>query len=214
MDSDLPLLGRALVENAHWLRFAATKKFLAWRARREDVRGGGGGLAESTMSLVSLPRIGEGGYEMARVGDHMDREERVARVRLVQWAGDMRRGIRQKMAVERMEFEQLEHQERVKWLLERLNEAIDQQPPSNGAVVRTSVVSRGKGLRRRRMVGTERDPLGLVWWKERWGRRVQRGVVWFVEVGVVVGSGWVVWKYLVESGLSGWIVQNARAVGM
>lgn len=205
------------MENAHWLRFAATKKFLAWRARRED--GGGGGLAQSTMSLVSLPWIapgegGVGGYEMARVGDHMDREERLARVRLVQWAGDMRRGIRQKMNVERMEFEQLEHQERVKWLLERLNEAIDQQPPTNSAVARTALVSRGKGLRRRRMVGTERDPLGLVWWKERWGRRVQRGMVWFVEVGVVVGSGWVVWKYLVESGLSGWITQNARTVGM
>jgi hypothetical protein len=217
VDSDLPLLTSSLVENAAWLRYTATKKFLDWRHKREEPMGimslsPSQSLAQSTMSLVSLPHTE--GYAMARVGDHMDREERLARVRLVQWAGDMRRGIRQKMTMERLEFEQLEHQQRVKWLLERLNEAVDTQQSTS---TRTALVPvrTGKGLGRRggRRTGMDRDPLGLVWVKERWGPRVQRGVMWVVEAGVVVGSGWVVWKYLVESGLSGWIIQNARNAG-
>ena len=217
VDSDLPLLGTSLVEHAPWLRYAATKNFLDWRAKRGEpietmTMSPSQSLAQSTMSLVSLPNTE--GYAMARVGDHMDREERLARVRLVQWAGDMRRGIRQKMALERLEFEQLEHQERVKWLLERLNEAIDNQQQSSST--RTALVPRtSKGFRRGgRRTGMDRDPLGLVWVKEKWGPRVQRGLIWIVEAGVVVGSGWVVWKYLVQSGLSGWIVQNvARNAG-
>ena len=215
VESDLPILTRVLVENAAWLRFSAVRKFVEWRGRRE----GAGDLAQSTMSLVSLPRMegGAGGFAMARVGDHMEREERIARVRLVQWAGDMRRGIREKMTMERMEFEQVEQTERVRWLLERLNEAIEQQPATT-ASSRGMLVPRGKGLRRRgagagRMMAAERDPLGLVWWKERWGGRVQRGVMWAVEVSVVLGSGWVVWKYLVESGFTGWIMHNARSAG-
>ena len=209
VESDLPLLTTSLVENAHWLRYTATKKFLDWRAKKDDL--GGQSLVQSTMSLISLPSVE--GYAMARVGDHMDREERLARVRLVQWAGDMRRGIRQKMANERMEFEQVEQQERVKWLLERLNEAIEKQhqttPATRALVPRTS-----RGLRRAgRVRGMERDPLGLVWWQERWGPRMQRSVMWLVEAGVLVGSGWVVWKYLVESGIGGWIAQNVKHQG-
>jgi hypothetical protein len=225
VDSDLPSLTRRVVDNAAWIRYASTRKFLAWRARRDDARAltlsPSQSLTQSVAgAVVTMPSMMEG-YAMARVGDHMEREERLARVRLVQWAGDMRRGIRQKMTLERVEFEQLEHTERVKWLLERLNEAIENQPSPTGATnvaatANTALVPRagGKTRRRRTPGGTmERDPLGLVWVKERWGPRVQRSVMWFVEAGVVVGSGWVVWKYLVDSGLSAWIMQNARTTG-
>ena len=151
---------------------------------------------------------------MARVGDHIDREERLARVRLVQWAGDMRRTVRRRMTEEREAYERVEGQERVKWLVARLNEAISNEPETQLVPItqhtarRRSSAGRG-GSRGAEVVRTRGvDPLGLVWVKEKWGARVTRGIVWIVEAGVVVGGGWVVWKYVVDSGLSGWFMQQ------
>jgi septin family protein len=218
VESDLPLLNTCLVENASWLRFAATKKFLEWRRGKMSTPltnlQQSTGLGVSEMSLISLPSEG---YAMARVGDHMDREERLARVRLAQWAGDMRREVRRKMQEEREEFERLEHQERVRWLAARLNEAINQTPETSLVTTSTSKSSpivRPRSSfelsRRRRQHIVDRDPLGLVWVTERWGPRVSQSLVWIVEAGVVLGSGWVVWKYVVDSGLSGWFISSAR----
>ena len=217
VESDLPLLNTCLVENASWLRFAATKKFLEWRRGRMSMQLGNlqqsTGLGVSEMSLISLPSEG---YAMARVGDHMDREERLARVRLAQWAGDMRREVRRKMQEEREEFERLEHQDRVRWLAARLNEAINQTPETSlvpTSALKSSQIVRPRSssvLARRRQHVVDRDPLGLVWVTERWGPRVSQSLVWIVEAGVFLGSGWVVWKYVVDSGLSGWFISSAR----
>jgi len=228
VDSDLPYFVSSIIENAAWLRFASTKKFLDWRARTfpaqtEDLLT----FPSTSMSVVSVPHPPpsfapssnvEGGYAMAIVNDHIDREERLARVRLVQWASDMRKSIRRKMTLEREEFERIEAAERVKWLVAKLNEAITQEPStSESALVPVSSGAIHGGRRRssagRRRVRTgmfERDPLGLVWVNERWGPRLSRGIIWIVEAGVLVGSGWVVWKYLIEQGLlPGWFIQNA-----
>ena len=75
--------------------------------------------------------------------------------------------------------------------------------------VTTQLIRRSSTSRKRRQT-LDRDPLGLVWVQERWGPRVSKSIVWIVEAGVVLGSGWVVWKYVVDSGLSGWFLQNAR----
>ena len=228
VDSDLPYFVSAIIENAAWLRFASTKKFLDWRARTfpsqtEDLLT----FPSTSMSLVSVPNPPpsfipssnvEGGYAMAIVNDHIDREERLARVRLVQWASDMRKSIRRKMTLEREEFERVEAAERMKWLVAKLNEAIAQEPSTaESALVPVSSGATRGGRRRsssgRRRVRTgmfERDPLGLVWVKERWGPRLSRGIVWIIEAGVLVGSGWVVWKYVIEQGLlPWWFIQNA-----
>src|SRR5579859_3308924 len=222
VESDLPLCIRTITENASWLRFAATKKFLEWRRAQlesasfaETTSSANASLvmsvANPAISIVSLPSMTEG-YAMARVGDHIEREERLARVRLVQWAGDMRRTIREKMAIERATFEQIESQERVKWLVARLNEAVATQseqalvPAAQGPLVRRR--SSAASHRRRKRAFGERDPLGLVWIKERWGPRVSKSVLWCIEAGLIMGSGWVVWKYFViDSGLSGWFIE-------
>jgi hypothetical protein len=193
VESDLRHVIRAITENASWLRFATTKKFLSWRGMQSDT------------SLIMSHASSEG-FAMARVGDHIDREERLARVRLVQWAGDMRRTVRQRMQEEREAFEHVESQDRVKWLVARLNEAVSHET----ALVPTSQTIRRASIYRKRHAH-DRDPLGLVWVKERWGPRVQKSIVWIVEAGVVFGSGWVVWRYVVDPGLTGWFVGTVRA---
>lgn len=201
VESDLPYLVSCLTQNTAWLRFAETKKFLEWRNRQFD-------SPDPTTNALTLINPAES-YAMARVGDHIDREERLARVRLVQWAGDMRRQIRKRMAEEEEEYKHIEAQDRIKWLVARLNEAIAVQENQTG----TSLIPthrRHSGTRRKHRVVVDRDPLGLVWVKERWGPRVQKSIVWIVEAGVVLGSGWVVWKYVVENGISGWFITNAR----
>jgi hypothetical protein len=210
VESDLSCVTHSIVENASWVRFAATKKFLEWRMKHIDSE-----LSltispsQSAMSIIPIPSMADG-YAMARVGDHIDREERLARVRLVQWAGDMRRTVRRKMQEEREEFERVEHQDRVKWLVTRLNEAITTQQESSLVPVTTTQLIRRSSTSRKRRQTLDRDPLGIVWIQELWGPRVSKSIVWIVEAGVVLGSGWVVWKYVVDSGLSGWFLQNAR----
>jgi Septin len=199
LESDLPHVISAITTNAAWLRYSSTKKFLTWRTPTDTA------LVPASATGINDVTTLTDGFEMARVGDHIDREERLARVRLVQWATEMRRSVRSKMAEERHQFEAIESQERVKWLVARLHEAVAQET----ALVPAAVTHRRTGRGKRVAVG--RDPLGLVWVKERWGHRVQRGIVWIVEAGVLVGSGWVVWKYVVDPGLSGWFVSNARA---
>jgi hypothetical protein len=208
VESDLSCLTSAITQNATWLRFAAAKRFLEWRDRGEQ------DVVSSSLSTSIIPLPTEG-YAMARVGDHIDREERLARVRLAQWAGDMRRSIRRRMQDEREEFERVEYSERIKWLVARLNEAISQQEEhqqqQHTETRLVSVSARRTSFAKKRRQVMDRDPLGLVWVKERWGPRVSKSIVWIVEAGVVLGSGWVVWKYVVDSGLSGWFMQNVRA---
>jgi septin family protein len=226
VDSDLTLITHSIVENSSWLRFTATKKFLEWRQKRitiesvSDISANSPAvqISQSAMSIISMPSMTEG-YAMARVGDHIDREERLARVRLVQWATDMRRSIRRKMQEERDQYEQVEQQERIKWLVTTLNEAIQQQEQRQvTSLIPTTTTNQLVTSRRRLSSSTRKvsrhlqdyDPLGLVWVKERWGPKVSKSIVWIVEAGVVLGSGWIVWRYVVDSGLSGWFMQNAR----
>ena len=206
VESDLSYLTSAIMQNAAWLRFATAKRFLEWRNRGDQ------DVVSSSLSMSIIPLPTEG-YAMARVGDHIDREERLARVRLAQWAGDMRRSIRRRMQDEREEFERVEHSDRIKWLVARLNEAISEQQEHQHQVETrlVSVSSRRTSFSKKRRQVIDRDPLGLVWVQERWGPKVSKSIVWIVEAGVVLGSGWVVWKYVVDSGLSGWFMQNVRA---
>jgi septin family protein len=218
VESDLFCITSTIVENAAWLRFATTKKFLEWRTKHIDSGELSTSLAlspsQSAMSIISIPSMTDG-YAMARVGDHIDREERLARVRLAQWAGEMRRSVRRRMQEEREEFERVEYSDRVKWLVTRLNEAITNQQhesalvPVSTQLIRRKSLSWSSSTRKPRQT-LDRDPLGLVWVKERWGPRVSKSIMWIVEAGVVLGSGWVVWKYVVHSGLGGWFMQNAR----
>lgn len=208
VESDLPHIVRIISENSAWLRFSATRKFLDWRnsAQGHDID------PQPAMSIVALPR--DGGYAMAKVGDHIDREERLARVRLVQWASDMRKTVHKRMQEEREQYERIESQERIKWLAERLNEAVSQPEQSLVPITTSSTVTRrrsssSRSLSSKRWRRVETDPLGLVWVKERWGPRVTKSIVWIVEAGVVLGSGWVVWKYVFDSGLTGWFMQHS-----
>jgi septin family protein len=197
LDSDLPHLVSMIMSNSSWLRFSSTKKFIDWRNTSSNALIPLSSSNES-MSIISLPE----NYAMARMGDHISSEERITKIRMTQWSGEMQRQIKTQMISERDEFFALENNQRIKWLISKLNEAISEQQNSP-KLLRTH--------KKRRMRMVQKDPLGLVWVGEKWGRTVSKGIVWIVEAGVVVGGGWVVWKYVVDSGLTGWFLQSARS---
>ena len=117
------------------------------------------------MSFGSSP--GPDSFALARVVDHTQREERLAKVRLSRWANDLQKSL----AAERERYERLAKGERAIWLTERLGECV-----ADGQLVAVRGVGRkGEGV----MVMEEcdggldmSDPFGLLAVNESVGRRV------------------------------------------
>lgn len=140
LESELPFVVSQIFERdtVSWLRHSAAKKFVQWRAGassppHDRPRGLSRPLSQQlqavppTSSLTGLAASGAGttaatttSYALARVSDHTQREERIAQVRLANWAADLQRSL----ANERRRFEQLAHSERAVWLTERLGECV------------------------------------------------------------------------------------------
>ncbi|KAK4123647.1 hypothetical protein N657DRAFT_690358 [Parathielavia appendiculata] len=59
-------------------------------------------------------------YALARLADHAQREERLAQVRLANWAAELQRSLEK----EREEYARLARQERAIWLAERIGECV------------------------------------------------------------------------------------------
>ncbi|PSR78721.1 Septin-domain-containing protein [Coniella lustricola] len=137
MNSDLgTLVDQIFSESgASWLRHAAAKKFLQWKNldnhptrprglyRPLSLQTGAGAAAAgaSSTSLVAAatpPRT----YMLARMADHTQREERMAEIRLANWASDLQRSL----ANERARYEALARGERAVWLTEKLNECVQE----------------------------------------------------------------------------------------
>ncbi|KAF2109156.1 Septin-domain-containing protein [Lophiotrema nucula] len=159
-------------------------------------------------------------FSLARYNHHAHSEQRLAGVRLAKWATDLQRSLRN----ERDRFEELQRNERAKWLLERVGEEVREgkittspttgSPRANWAVVKhkddkeTSSVqqrySRADGL-------VSRDPLGLCDFSDEVRRRgfvivkVLGGmsVLGAVMVAVVKACG--VETGLPEGGIWSWI---------
>lgn len=161
-----------------WLRHSAAKKFIQWRSSTNIDKSQAlyrpltysTSLVPSSSMLIS-PVGSPNSYTLARVSDHTQREERMAQIRLSNWAADLTRSMQN----ERRQFEELKIAERAVWLTERLGECVQDGtivPISrSGQGAPSEVVKHGQGnrtqSRRKRHGGLESgldpsDPLGLL----------------------------------------------------
>lgn len=200
-----------------WLRHSAAKKFVQWRASSTPVSKPQSlyqPLSSSCSSQVLTAPVGATtSYALARITDHTQREERIAQVRLANWAADLQRSLQN----ERARFDALARSERAVWLTERLGECVQdgtivpvsqarkeltspQFDSGSGALVKQGTYTRRRE-RERDMRGEldVNDPLGLLKLNEEMKRR-----------------GWVVLKIGILGGIAFWItrsLQSAEAQG-
>ena len=183
LESELSYLVSHIFERdvVSWLRYSAAKKFIQWReaasphARPRALYRPLSQLCaspHSSPSPSSLAGTATTSYALARVADHTQREERIAQVRLANWAADLQRSL----ANEQRRFEKLARSERAVWLTERLGECVQ-----DGTIVPVSRCTRSSSSsaalsfdgtmikqetthsRRRRAAGVDpHDPLGLL----------------------------------------------------
>ncbi|KAL2201494.1 Septin-domain-containing protein [Corynascus similis CBS 632.67] len=145
------------------LRHAVARKYVQWRASPSNPHTSS---LFSTSSLsrhhhhqalpLSLPlrRMSETGpsrlnnaagpnnsYALARLADHAQREERLAQVRLANWAADLQKSL----AREREQYANLAREERALWLAERMGECV-REGALGGLVVAERSRSRPGGV--------------------------------------------------------------------
>lgn len=207
-------------ENITWLKHLTAKKFLKWRSKSSlpPTNSIPQPLTPNMGSLV-LPS-GPDSFALARVADHTQREERLAKVRLNRWAADLQRSL----LAERERFERLARGERAVWLTERLNEVVmDGQLVPLGQQQQNSLRRRGMAkdstgkldLRQLSVEGQYqvevfgmrvgggkegmgmdvRDPFGLV----RMNEALKRRVVVLVKVGGLAGVVGVVGVWVLRN---------------
>lgn len=129
----ITLVEQMFCENgASWLRHAAAKKYIQWKnsenASRPKAlyRPMSFPAAHSTSLVTAGPLTSPMGatsvYSLARIADHTQREERLAQIRLANWASELQRSL----ANERARYESLARGERAIWLTEKLNECVQE----------------------------------------------------------------------------------------
>lgn len=204
------LVEQMFCENgASWLRHAAAKKYLQWknsdnpsrpRALYRPLTVPAGSPSSSLVATAPLT------YSLARIADHTQREERLAQIRLANWASDLQRSI----ANEKARYEGLARGERAIWLTEKLSECVQ-----DGTLVpvldqeRSASSLRGKTRRRvsRGGQGTatmqHQDPLGLLEVAAK--LRANGWVALEVLGGMGIMGGFAIW-----ASKSGW---HVHAVG-
>ena len=171
------LVRQVFCENgSSWLRHSTARKYLQWRKSDNASRPQALYRPLTTPNTISTslvtstpltPPIGAtSSYSLARIADHTLREERLAQVRLANWASELQRSL----ANERARYEQLAHSERAIWLTEKLNECVQ-----DGTLVavgkRSPSTSPMREKIRRKLAGDRmhssktirhQDPLGLL----------------------------------------------------
>lgn len=211
-------------DNLAWLRHSAAKKLvqrcsdlpaispppaLAPNALSGATSPGVGWRTASGVSMSSsISSLGESppSYTLSRLADYTRHEERMAQVRLAQWATDLQRSLQN----ERERYAALARGDRAIWLTERLSECvvdgslvpISQTPgfcglhaPANdqsGGGLNVMRACAGNGKEYRVAGWTPHDPLGVVGWIDNIGRRGWIIVQIVGSVGVVGGLAlWV-----------------------
>jgi hypothetical protein len=178
-------------DNISWLRHSAAKKFVQWRTSDPISRpqslyrplSQSQSLVSSSPQILTAPVGATTSYALARITDHTQREERIAQVRLANWAADLQRSLQN----ERARFESLARSERAVWLTERLGECVQDGTivplsqarqtsfaSDSGILVKQGTYSRKK--RNAEMGGygegvNPHDPLGLLQLNEEIKRR-------------------------------------------
>jgi hypothetical protein len=176
----------------------------------------GASMNSSISSLGDSPPT----YTLARLADYTRHEERMAQVRLAQWATDLQRSLQN----ERERYASLARGDRAIWLTERLSECvvdgslvpISQTPgfcglhvtsnDQNGGGLNTMRARAGDGKEYRVAGLSPHDPLGVVGWIDDLGRRGWIIVQIVGSVGVVGGLAlWVARSWgLPTRSLSDW----------
>ncbi|CAL3964936.1 unnamed protein product [Diplocarpon coronariae] len=202
-------------DSVSWLRHSAGKKFLAWRASSTPISRPRSLYQPLTSSIsasrsLTAPVGATTSYALARITDHTQREERMAQVRLANWAADLQRSLQN----ERSRFEALARSERAVWLTERLGECVQDgtivplsqarkadpaYDHSPGVLVKQGTYSRRRTAAHDMGGGVGRhDPLGLLMLNEELKRK-----------------GWVVIKVVssfgVLGGLAFWISRTLQS---
>lgn len=204
------------LDNIAWMRHSAAKKLIQQRMgsfsmpqsiplpNLQPDAMGGSTFASSSWPSASGTSNSTGsppGYTMARIADYTRLEERMAQVRLAQWATDLQRSLQN----ERDRYTSLARGERAVWLTERLGEcvvdgslvplsqtpgfcglysSVGEKAPGGFQVLRShggsESVYRCAGL-------SPNDPLGVVGWIDELGHRSWVLVQIVGSVGVVGG---------------------------
>jgi hypothetical protein len=116
-------------DTVSWLRHSAAKKFIQWRATNSPTSKpqslyrpltSSFSTSASQSQAFTAPVGATTSYALARITDHTQREERIAQVRLANWAADLQRSLQN----ERARFDALARSERAVWLTERLGECV------------------------------------------------------------------------------------------
>ncbi len=215
IDSELPHLVSQIFDRdtISWLRHSAAKKLIQWRASSTPLskpqslyRPLTNTSSANSSQILTAPVGATTSYALARITDHTQREERIAQVRLANWAADLQRSLQN----ERARFEALARSERAVWLTERLGECVQ-----DGTIVPVSqarqdqnfdegagmLVKQGMYSRRRQRdimggIGMDRrDPLGLL----QLNKELQRKG--WVALKVVSGFG-------ILGGIAFWMVKT------
>lgn len=193
--------------NISWLRHSAAKRFIQWHKSSTPVSRPQSiyqPIGTSSSPITTAPVGSTTSYALARITDHAQREERIAQVRLANWAADLQRSLQN----ERARFDQLARSERAVWLTERLGECVQ-----DGSIIPISqahkqdhgcpgsLIKQGSYSRRKEWsAGSQRnidvhDPLGLLQLNAEMKKR-----------------GWVAVKFLGGFGLLGglafWLVRT------
>ncbi|KAI6246038.1 Septin [Erysiphe necator] len=141
IDSELKSLISQIFErdSISWLRHAAAKKFILWRSS-SNLSTIPQPLYQpltkiNSSRILTAPVGATTSYALARITDHTQREERIAQVRLANWAAELQRSLQN----ERSRFEKIARSERAVWLTERLGECVQ-----DGSIVPLSQARREK----------------------------------------------------------------------
>ncbi|KAJ5512932.1 hypothetical protein N7463_002484 [Penicillium fimorum] len=203
-------------DNLAWMRHSAAKKLLQQSTDSSSLppsvplpnaqsgpTASGSACASSSWHSISGTSTSPGsppGYAMARIADYTRHEERMAQVRLAQWATDLQRSLQN----ERDRYTSLARGERAVWLTERLGECVvdgslvplsqtpgvcdlhshvSEKGPSGLQIIHSHA---GSGTYRFATFSPN-DPLGVVGWIDDLGHRSWVLVQIVGSVGVVGG---------------------------
>ncbi|EHK96956.1 putative Septin-7 [Glarea lozoyensis 74030] len=207
VQSELAALVSQIFESSSvsWLRHSAAKKFVQWRKsnaplqRPQSLYSPLRPASLSSSQVLTAPVGATTSYALARITDHTQREEKIAQVRLANWAADLQRSLQN----ERDRFEELARNERAVWLTERLGECvqdgtlvpISEARKRDGDYSLTLVKNESSSRKSYKMYdGIDRyDPLGLLQLNAEMKRRGWLAVRLLSGVGLIGGLAfWVV----------------------
>ncbi|KAG6364498.1 hypothetical protein INS49_006099 [Diaporthe citri] len=225
MQSELAaVVDQVFCENgASWLRHAAAKKFIQWKNADNPSRPralykpmglpGSPSMPLVTAGTFSSPVGATSQYSLARIADHTQREERLAQIRLANWASELQRSL----ANERARYDALARGERAIWLTEKLHECVQDgelvpfagRDRSDSRLGEKTRRRSGRGRYHSTSTTQSQDPLGLL----RVAARVKANGWIALEVlgGVGILGGAAVWLSGQEWPAIGWAVDQWSA---